>query len=271
MEDYKDSSFNPNKSRHRPPDPKEREARDELADFFDKSRENVFFSRQLEVRNERKYFHWITNRALRDLEEQGLIKRERRKLKTGGSIILLWHRSFRYYRRSATRLIKLVEEYSTPNIGGALGLHGESMVLEGFARSEFVMRRRNTNEFLDKKWEESHHDLDFIFERDDIAYGIEVKNTLGYMDHDEFTTKIRLCKYLGILPVFAVRMFPRNWIQEVRQEGGFALILGHQLYPWTHSDLAKRVREQLGLPVDTPRALYDGTMTRFLNWHEKNV
>lgn len=258
MEDYEDFSFNPASSRHRPSDPKEREARDELADFFDKNREHVFFSRQLEVRNERKYFHWITNRALRDSEEQRLIKRERRKLKTGGSIILLWHRSFRYYRRSATRLINLVEEYSTPNIGGALGLHGESMVLEGFARSEFVMRGRNTNKFLNKRWKESDHDLDFIFERDDIAYGIEVKNTLGYMDHDEFTTKIRLCKHLDILPVFAVRMFPGNWIHEVRQEGGFALILGYQLYPWTHSDLAKRVREQLGLPVDTPRALHDG-------------
>ncbi len=271
MEDYEDFSFNPNEPQQRPPDLKEHEAREELASFFDKNRENVFFSRQLEVRNERKYFHWITNRALRDLEEQRLIKREKRTLKTGGSIILLWHRSFRYYRRNATRLINLVEEYSTPNIGRALGLHGESMVLEGFARSEFVMRSRNTNEFRNNKWKESNHDLDFIFERDGITYGIEVKNTLRYMDHDEFTTKIRICKHLGILPVFAVRMLPGNWIQEVQKEGGFALILGYQLYPWTHSDLAKRVKEQLGLPVDAPRALYDATMNRFLKWHEKNV
>ena len=145
------------------------------------------------------------------------------------------------------------------------------MVLEGFARSEFVMRGRNTNEFLNKKWQESSHDLDFIFEKDGIAYGIEVKNTLGYMDHEEFTTKIKLCKHLGILPVFAVRMLPGNWIQEVRREGGFALILGHQLYPRLLKDLAKRVSEHLGLPVDTPRALHDGTMGRFLKWHEKNV
>ena len=71
-------------------------------------------------------------------------------------------------------------------------------------------------------------------------------------------------------------LIPSRWkvggvFHQVRQEGGFALILGYQLYPWTHGDLAKRVREQLGLPVDTPRVLHDGTMDRFFNWHEKNV
>ena len=33
----------------------------------------------------------------------------------------------------------------------------------------------------------------FIFERDEIAYGVEVKNTLGYMNYEEFVIKIALC------------------------------------------------------------------------------
>ena len=271
MADYDDFSFNPEDYPGRPPDPRELDAREVLAQFFEENREQVFFSRQIEVQHEKDYFHWITNRALRDIEEQGIISREKRKLATGGSIILLWHRAFRYYRRRATRLIKLVEEYADPNIGAALGLHGEFMVLEGFARSQFVMAGRSVNRFRDKHWDESAHNLDFIFEKDSVAYGIEVKNTLGYMDHDEFTLKIDLCKHLGLRPVFVVRMFPAEWIEELRQQGGFSLILKYQLYPWTHKDLADRVREQLGLPVDAPRALYDGTMKRFLAWHEKNV
>jgi hypothetical protein len=48
------------------------------------------------------------------------------------------------------------------------------------------------------------------------------------------------------------------------------MILKYQLYPWTHVDLAKRVASELGLPVDAPRALSDGTMDRFMNWHEKS-
>ncbi len=60
-----------------------------------------------------------------------------------------------------------------------MGLHGEMMVLEGFARSEFVMRGRNTREFRGRLWIETENNLDFIFERDGQAYGVEVKNTLG--------------------------------------------------------------------------------------------
>ena len=60
----------------RPPDPRQISAREVLIQFFEEHREQVFFSRQLEVRYERDYFHWITNRALRDLEAMGLVRSE---------------------------------------------------------------------------------------------------------------------------------------------------------------------------------------------------
>ena len=53
----------------------------------------MFFSRQLEVRYEQAYFHWITNRALRDLEAMGLVRSEWRTLRSGGRVKLLWHRA----------------------------------------------------------------------------------------------------------------------------------------------------------------------------------
>jgi hypothetical protein len=167
--------------------------------------------------------------------------------------------------------VQIVEEYSDPNIGGALGLQGEALVLEGFARRQFVMMGRNTQEFGPVRWRRTEHDLDFIFERDGTAYGVEVKNTLGYMPHDELLIKIEMCEELGVRPVFAARMLPKSWVKEVVDAGGFALIMKYQLYPWAHRDLARRVRDELGLPVDAPRALQDGTMDRFMRWHRPNV
>ena len=167
--------------------------------------------------------------------------------------------------------MKLVEEYADPNISSALGIHGESMVLEGFALKEFVTKGRNTNQFRGKQWTRTEHNLDFIFERDARAYGVEVKNMLGYMDHDEFKLKIELCRELEIVPVFAARMLPKVWMYELWRQGGYGMILGWQLYPHGHKELAKRVNKELGLPVDSPRALADGTMARFLAWHGKNV
>lgn len=269
--EYDDFDLEGSAGEERSPDPRETDAIDDLANFFGKHREMVFFSRQLEVRNEGKYFHWITNRALRELKDRGLVRGETRPLKTGGAINLLWLRSYRFYKRSAANLVRLVEEYADPNIGGVLGLHGEAMVLEGFARSEFVMRGRNTRSFAGKTWEETDQNLDFIFERDGLTYGLEVKNTLGYMDHDEFAAKIRLSHFLGIKPVFVVRMMPKTWINELNEAEGFALVLKYQLYPWTHKELARRVARELGLTVDAPRALAEGTMNRFLKWHEKKL
>lgn len=248
-------------------DAREDQARLVLEEFIEVHRDSVFFSRQLEVRYEDEWYHWITNRALRELVGRGLIRTEVSELKTGGSINLMWHKSHRYYRRDAKAVVKLVEEYADPNIGGALGLQGEALVLEGFARSQFVMRGRDARSHEGRKWIQTDHDLDFVFERDGRVYGVEVKNTLRYIDYREFRTKIQMCRELGITPVFAVRMLPKSWIHELNEAGGFALILKHQLYPWAHRDLARRVKSELGLPVDAPRSLQEGTMARFLRWH----
>ncbi len=254
---------------HRLADPKEIDARESLRRFFAANRERVFFSRQLEVHNENELFHWITNRAIRGLEGEGYIKSEWRRLSTDTSIKLVWHKSYRFYKRSAAQLVRLVEEYSAPIMGATLGLHGEMMVLEAFARNKFLVGGRNASEYDGKIWRATGHDLDFILERDGIAYGVEIKNTLGYMDKKEFDIKIQICQFFGIRPLFVVRMMPRTWIYELNQAGGFALILKYQLYPWSHHELAKRVAKELGLPVDAPKSIEEGTMMRFLRWHRE--
>lgn len=259
------------KEEERRTDPRQEEAVTALQLLFEKSPERVFFSRQLEVLHEGTWFHWVTNRAVRDLVDRGIVNSAVVQLKTGGSVHLLWHRSYRYYRREAARVVKLVEAYADPNIGAALGLHGEFMVLEGFAKREFLLKGRNTRTFLSRTWTRTEHNLDFIFAKDGMAYGVEVKNTLRYMDYDELAVKIELCWALGLRPVFTVRMLPKSWIKQIVDAGGFALILKYQLYPWAHRELAKQVREQFGLPVDSPRALKDGTMERFVRWHGAQI
>jgi len=242
-----------------------------LSELFDQERQRVRFSRQLEVIHENRWFHWITNRALRTLIDDGLLVTEVRALGTGGAIHLMWHRSYRYPKREAARVVALVEEYANPNIGASLGLQGEMLTLEGFARNQFVLHGREVRAFGDVEWTETAHDLDFIFERDGQAYGVEVKNTLGYMDQRELRVKVRMCDHLGIRPVFVVRMMPKTWIYEVKNAGGFVLVLKWQLYPWTHRELARRVNSELDLPVDSPRVLQAGTTQRFMNWHAQNL
>lgn len=270
MTDWDDFGY-PEPDLARGPDRYEVEARQRLETFFENNRNDVFFGNQLAVQNEDEYFHWVTHRAIAELISEGALLTETRRLASGSDIKLVWHRQHRYYKRDATRVAKLVEEYGSPNICAAIGLHGEQMILEGFARREFVMKGRNTRKYREREWTETDHNLDFVFERDGLAYGVEVKNTLSYMDREEFSIKMALAEHLGIVPVFAARMLPKSWMNELIDRGGYGMILKYQLYPWGHADLAKRVAKELLLPVDSPRALAEGTMDRFTAWHRKKL
>lgn len=57
----------------------------------------------------------------------------------------------------------------------------------------------------------------------------------------------------------------------VRLRGGFTLIIEWQLYPFGQGDLVRRVREATGLLVDSPTAIREGTVARFLRWHRKQL
>jgi hypothetical protein len=87
------------------------------------------------------------------------------------------------------------------------------------------------------------------------------------MDKEEFDIKIKICKELDILPLFVNRMMPSAWMEELRESNGIWVIMGYQLYPIGHKKLADKVKEEMGLPVDAPIRLYDGTMERLMKQH----
>jgi hypothetical protein len=256
---------------HRPADPVEEQAVNVLRVYFEANRDRVFSFRQIEIEFEQRYFHWITQRALKVLAEERVVTIEQRTLSYGAPINLVWHKSNRYTRRPINAVLALVEQYSNPNFTAALGNTGELLVSDGFARFGFLQRGRNAREFRGRRWTQTEHNLDFIVERDERVYGIEVKNTLPYIDDKEFRIKQELCAHLGLIPLFVVRAMPRIWTQEVVRRGGFVLQLRYHLYPLSHKALADQVRTELGIPADAPKALYDGTMQRFVSWHEKQL
>lgn len=247
-------------------DTEEDKARARLLAHFVDNREKVFYSRQLEVLFEREYFHWVTNRALRRLIEEGHVVMEARRLDIGSEIKLVWLKSFRFYKRAANEVFNLVNRYTSAATDGTLGMQGEHLILAAFARRQFLLIAEEANSYKEAAWTHTGHDLDFIFEKDGVGFGVEVKNTLGYLDVDEFVTKIRLARHIGIRPVFAVRALPKTWAEALIQSGGYAMIMGFQFYPWTHQKLATEIREKLMLPVDTPKKIEQGTMQRFESW-----
>jgi hypothetical protein len=139
----------------------------------------------------------------------------------------------------------------------------------GFADIGFRVLARNVREVDGRRWTETNHNLDrlIVREADGVRYGVEIKNTLPYIDQTEFGIKVAMCRYFRVRPLFITRMMPKNYNYTIYQQGGFSLVLGNQHYPLMANDLARRVRSRLKFPVVSIRQLPDTALKRFSDWH----
>lgn len=249
-------------------DPAVQNLEPKLLALFDERPDAVFYESQLAVLFERDFFHWVTVRALRELREGGKIGTSLEELMPNTPIRFYFNRRNRYWKRKAEEVRRLVLLFSDQAFTRSLGVQGELLVDAGLPRVGFQPMDDTVQSWEGLTWSETNHDLDRVFRRDGINYGAEIKNRLGYIPKDEFEIKLRMCAALNLVPLFIARMMPRTYIEEVRQAGGFSLIMKYQFYPLSHRALAVSVRNELGLPVDCPTRLEDSTLQRFLTWHE---
>ena len=256
----------------RPRDPVVDQAKDALRLFFRENSTGVFYQQQLAVLFENVFFHWITVSGLHELTEEGRLIREEVPMRSGVYPLRVYRvPTHRNWRRQAYRLVERVSAYSSNDFARAVGRQGELMFDAALPRFGFVPRARDVREWQDRRWQETEHDLDRVFEADGRFYGVEIKNTLKYIPKTELLVKIEMCRALGLVPLFIMRFAPKVYNFEVIRAGGFSLVFKDQLYPFGNEKLAERVREELRLPVHCPASVPDGHMLRFVGWHKKQV
>ncbi len=187
-------------------------AQADLTALFAANPKKVYFIRQLQVLFEKKYFHWITYNAASGLLKIGRIKEEDVLSARGGmSTHFLFHPSNRYTKREIRKVQDIIEEYSRDEITGSCGNRAELLFSAGLAGKGFMPAAKKVRDWHGRKWEKTGHDLDFVFERDGIAYGCEIKNTLAYIDKEELFIKLEMCEFFGIRPFFIMRYAPQTY------------------------------------------------------------
>jgi predicted RecB family endonuclease len=240
------------------------EAKASVLSFLRENSGNVFYERQLTIIFEDRYFHWISVKALLELVAEGSILSEILELAPKVPIRFFRMKANRYWKRQASQIIKLVRRFSAPDFARAIGLQGELLVDAALPLAGFNVIARNVNSFQDRLWTKTGHDLDRIVERQGSSYGVEIKNTLPYIERDEFRTKLEMCSFLGLRPLFVCRMAPKSYSFDIIQQGGISWILGTQYYPFGHDELADTVQRQLHLPVVSRARIQDGDVARLL-------
>jgi hypothetical protein len=217
---------------------------------------------------EKKHFHWITHKALRELTNDGVIATELRVTPSSNKLRLYWSKRNRYPKRAAAAVVKQVEAHSNPEMTGAIGHNAESLFAVAAAREGFRVYGPGIRRYQGRTWGDTEHDLDWVFERDGTGWGVEIKNTWAYIDREEMMVKIRLCESLGVRPLFIMRWAPKSYVEIIRKAGGFGLLYETQFFPPGHSAAMEKLKE-LFLPVSSPTAVPEGIFQRFVRWHCK--
>ncbi len=210
--------------------------------------DSVFHIGQLEVLFEANHFHWRTNRAIRQLKADGFLLSRDFAYSTGTAQVV-WRRNMRYVARKAHEHVDLIAEYSSETMSKACGDYAETLTLLGLRGLDLKLIGRNTRRYRDKEWVETQHDLDFIFERDGVGFGVEVKNTWNYMPNEELAIKLRMCEFLDIKPLFVVRnRHSRQW-DDVKAAGGMLYKFQTKVFPPGQEALTRRIWQSMRLPV----------------------
>jgi len=246
-------------------------AQAEIRDLYDEDKDSVFYLRQLQVKFEKKYFHWVTNNALLGLLKIGYLKDHRIEQLSGTSTRYFVHRSNRYPKRAIKELEDAIRSYSQDNVTRGCGHRAEDLFCKALALRGFMPSGPKINEYKGIRWAKTEHDLDFVFERDGIEYGCEIKNTLGYIDKEELDIKIEMCTSFNIRPLFIMRYAPKPYIKLIYENGGFALLFETQIYELGQVELVEKIKEVTGLPVICTKSIPDGIIDRFEKWHKTKV
>jgi len=210
---------------------------------------SIYHIMQLEVLFEDKYFHWLTNLAITEMRQTGFLSSIEVDIGSGAKSTLVWRSNVRYVRRQIETHKSLLAEYSSPLISAATGQYAELLTDLGLAKLGLAVVARNGNSYSGNTWTTTGHDLDFVAERDGVAYGVEVKNTFAYIPDDELQTKLAMCQALGLRPLFIVRSrHSRQW-EIARRAGGMLFTFKSKVFPPGMQPLVDRIWNEMRLPV----------------------
>jgi hypothetical protein len=225
-----------------------------------------YHRKQIEVLFEEKYPHWATHRNVDFLIKEGFLEEKDEKIAK-----FVYRSDIRYIQREINRRKKIIQRYSNTEFDKAIGRYAEVLFSYMFRLNGFKIVGRHTSGYKGRQWQKTNHDLDFIIEKDGMAYGVECKNTLPYIEREEFDVKLEMCKFLDLVPLWILRNAPGAQFEQMKAVNGFILKFKSWIFPLGQEPLAREIWDLMRLPVAIWEEVPKKLENVFIKQHSRRI
>jgi hypothetical protein len=226
--------------------------------------DSPYYRKQIEILFENKYQHWVTDRAVTALIQEGFLH-EQTRLTPEFELSFIYRYNLRRIAMAIRERTEITRRYSDISVSRATGDQAEFWALYLFKSNSFSIVGRHAREYQGIVWTKTEHDLDFIIEKDGIAYGVEVKNKFPYLDDDLYDKKLDICIHLRLRPLFFFRIASYLQIEKAKKQDGKVIIFKSKIFPPGNEQLVREIWNKMRLPVsiwkDVPQPITQSLIT----------
>lgn len=247
------------------------EAKNEILSLYQQGLK-VAYDRELRYRLESKFSHDDVAAAIFDLLNKGKLKQTnvpgRKRINSQHPNKFYCLPDSNYQEILPIMRKKLDLSAFVAGIIRTVGSHAELAWYHAFKRNGWYVFPTNESELqgvnaYKGKQASINNNIDFIVEKDNVEYGVEIKNGLGYPD--DLYWKFIVAGELDTIPLFIVRWLNPAQVPLIRELGGEYIIFKEALYPKTYEPLVKECREMLGMPIVAIDEIDDDYFNRKVN------
>ncbi len=154
-----------------------------------------------------------------------------------------------------------------------VGEYAQNIIEESLTKAGFtIVSKEGSTQYFNGKEFPKNNDIDFIALKDDVFYGIEVRNKLPHANFKKIMDKKELADFHDIQFVLISRN-PGRTGYKLFQEGGLHLDYGYYIWDPEFSRIAEKVKEKLHYPLkclsSPPEDLIED-LKEIPRWHEKH-
>ena len=235
-------------------------------------KEKVVYRNEFRYRLEKDYYHSVSDYAVRRLEERKAYNEGLRLARTAvpgrKSTVKrtpnVFYKSVGADYSSLVPIMKKKLELSTfvSELSSSAGFHAQYLWRDAFVDLGFSIEGEDVNEFEGEKATIGGN-IDFVARKDDLCFGVEVKNRLEYPD--DLANKVQIAIELKTIPVMVVRRVAWDVYGNLKKFGVLTKLYETCIMPKSYEPIVEECKQILGMPLIALDAITKGPKKHLAN------